>query len=193
MADDWRIALPQLKTSGLALREVQQEDAGPLLALFSDREVASSISAPPASTSELVERIEAAHAERRLGRGVCLALVPDEERVAAGLFRVREIEPRFGSAEWEFAIAPGHWGRGTFFLAAPLVIDFVFDVLGASRLEARAAIGNGRGLAALRKLGAVQEAILRQAQQTPAGLRDQALWTILADTWRHKTGRLRVH
>ncbi len=193
MNDDWRIALPPLTTPGLALREVQQEDAGPLLTLLSDREVATSISPAPASAAELAERIEAAHVERRLGRGLCLAVVPDAEKVAAGLFRVREIEPRFGSAEWEFAIAPAHWGRGTFFLAAPLVIDFVFDVLGASRLEARAATGNGRGLAALRKLGAVQEAVLRKALQTPTGHHDQALWTIVADTWRYKTGRLRVH
>ena len=193
MGGNWRIALPLLKTPGLALREVEQEDAGPLLTWLSDREVASSISPAPASAEELAERIEAAHVERRLGRGLCLAVVPDEERVAAGLFRVRAIEPQFGSAQWEFAMAPTHWGRGTFFLAAPLVIDFVFDVLGASRLEARAAIGNGRGFAALRKLGAVQEAVLRKALQSPAGPRDQALWTILADTWRYKTGRIRVH
>jgi RimJ/RimL family protein N-acetyltransferase len=40
---------------------------------------------------------------------------------------------------------------------AKMVVDFAFDVVGTHRLEARAAVANGRGNGALRKVGALQE------------------------------------
>ena len=47
--------------------------------------------------------------------------------------------------------------------APRLVLTFAFDVVGVHRLEARAAVQNGRGNGALRKIGAVQEGILRKS------------------------------
>ena len=60
-------------------------------------------------------------------------------------------------------------------------------------LEARAAVHNARGVGALRKIGAVQEGVLRQSLPQHEGWVDQALWTILADDWRARTGRRGVH
>jgi len=110
-----------------------------------------------------------------------------------GLFRLRELERGFGSAEWEFVLSPEHWGGGLFFAAAPAVVDFAFDVLGVHRLEARAAVHNGRGNGALRKIGAVQEGVLRRSLQQELGWVDQALWTIIAEDWRQRMGRRGVH
>jgi RimJ/RimL family protein N-acetyltransferase len=56
-------------------------------------------------------------------------------------------------------------------------------VLGVHRLEARAALKNGRGNGALRKLGAVQEGVLRRSFLRNGEYLDQALWTILQDEW----------
>ncbi|MDE3153994.1 MAG: GNAT family N-acetyltransferase, partial [Acidobacteriota bacterium] len=60
------------------------------------------------------------------------------------------------------------------------------------RLEARAAVRNGRGNGALRKLGAVQEGVLRRSFLRHGEYLDQVLWTILADEWRapHTVGVL---
>jgi RimJ/RimL family protein N-acetyltransferase len=63
--------------------------------------------------------------------------------------------------------------------AASLVLDFAFDVVGVHRLEARAAVQNGRGNGALRKLGALQEGILRRSFLRNGQYLDQVLWTIL--------------
>jgi len=52
------------------------------------------------------------------------------------------------------------------------------------RLEARAAVRNGRGNGALRKLGATQEGVLRKSFRKNGEYVDQALWTILDDEWR---------
>ena len=82
---------------------------------------------------------------------------------AIGIFQVRSLEPGFGTAEWGFAMGSQYWGSGMFTEGARLVLDFAFDVIGANRLEARAAVANGRGNGALRKLGAVQEGVLRRS------------------------------
>ena len=52
------------------------------------------------------------------------------------------------------------------------------------RLEARAAIVNGRGNGALRKIGAVQEAVLRRSFLCHGEYVDQTLWSILDSDWR---------
>jgi RimJ/RimL family protein N-acetyltransferase len=64
------------------------------------------------------------------------------------------------------------------------VLRFVFETVGVHRLEARAAVQNARGNAALRKLGAVQEGILRRSFLRNGQYMDQALWSILAEDWR---------
>jgi RimJ/RimL family protein N-acetyltransferase len=86
-------------------------------------------------------------------------------------------------------------GRRAFMDGAKMVVDFAFDVIGAHRLEARAAVANGRGNGALRKVGAVQEGVLRKSFLRNGEYLDQTLWTILDDDWRRtKSGwSVRVH
>ena len=81
------------------------------------------------------------------------------------------------------------WGATSLILfaaniAAKLVLDFAFDVVGAHRLEARAAVRNGRGNGALLKMGAVQEGILRRSFQKNGDYLDQVLYAIIEDDWR---------
>jgi [ribosomal protein S5]-alanine N-acetyltransferase len=190
---NWRTMPPVLKGPGVALREVETGDAATLLALLSRDEIAQVIAPPPQSASELQTRIEAARLERSDGRGICFSVVPERRSEPVGLFRVRELEHGFGSAEWEFVLAPEYWGGGLFFAAAPAVVDFAFDALGVHRLEARAAVHNGRGNGALRKIGAVQEGVLRRSLQQEHGWVDQTLWTLIAEDWHHRMGRRGVH
>jgi RimJ/RimL family protein N-acetyltransferase len=81
--------------------------------------------------------------------------------------------------------------------AGVLTVDFAVETLGTRRLEARAAVQNGRGNGALRKIGAVQEAILRRSFLRNDRHLDQVLWSILAaDSPRAKAvwgPRIRVH
>ena len=109
--------------------------------------------------------------------------MPDGYDTAVGLFQVRQLDPTFGTAEWGFAIGSAFWGSGLFQAGAELVIEFAFDVIGVHRLEARAAVQNGRGNGALRKIGAVQEGILRKSFLRGGKYLDQALWAILSEDW----------
>ena len=65
-----------------------------------------------------------------------------------------------------------------------MVLEFAFDTLGVRRLEARAAVQNGRGNGALIKVGAVQEAVLRQSFVKNGRTYDQVLFAILESDWR---------
>ena len=99
-------------------------------------------------------------------------------------FRFASSSPASGSRSGGSRSASRTWGTGLFIDAAQLALDFVFDELGVERLEARAALVNGRGNGALRKLGAVQELVLRRSLHSGGRYLDQALWTILATDWR---------
>ena len=67
---------------------------------------------------------------------------------------------------------------------ARMVVDFAVETLGVRRLEARAAVANGRGNGALRKLGAQQEGVLRRSFLKNGVHLDQMLWSILNEEWR---------
>ena len=80
------------------------------------------------------------------------------------------------------------WGSGLFLEGAALVLDFVFQAVGVHRLEARASIVNGRGNGALRKLGAVQEGVLRRSFLRNGEYHDQVLWSVLKEEWFAQQG-----
>lgn len=181
---DWRAGLPALVGGRVRLRELTLADARSLLAAVSPDEVSRFISPQPGSVGAIERFIGWAHAERAAGRAACFAVTAEDNDEAIGMFQVRALDPAFGIAEWGFVIGSAHWGRGFFLDAATLVLDFAFDVIGVRRLEARAATANGRGNAALRKIGAVQEGVLRRAFLRDGRLHDQVLWSILGDEWR---------
>ena len=181
---DWKAGLPVLPASTFTLRELRLEDAPSLLAMLTTEEVARFISPPPTTVKAFERFIAWTHRERQMGNYVCFAVVPHGMDTAIGLFQVRSLEPGFGSAEWGFALGSEYWGTGIFVEGARMVLDFAFDVVGAHRLEARAAVANGRGNGALRKIGAVQEGVLRRSFLRHGQYHDQVLWGILAEDWR---------
>ena len=184
VTSDWRNTLPVLAGSGFSLRELRVEDAASLFAMLTTEEVSRFISPPPTTVEGFEKFITWAHAEREAGRYVCFAVVPHGMNTAVGLFQVRQLEPGFGSAEWGFAIGSAFWGTGIFVDSGQLVVDFAVETIKVGRLEARACVANGRGNGALRKLGAVQEGVLRRSFLKNGEFLDQMLWSILAEEWQ---------
>ncbi|HEV3139170.1 MAG TPA: GNAT family protein [Vicinamibacterales bacterium] len=181
---DWRLGLPTLAGSLVVLRDLHVSDAASLLAALSTEEVSRFISPPPASVEAFERFIQWTHCQRAAGQYACFAIVPLGSDVAVGLFQIRALDSGFATAEWGFALASEFWGTGMFVDGAQLTLDFAFDAIGVHRLEARAAVVNGRGTGALRKLGAVHEGLLRRSFLRRGEYLDQVLWTILADEWR---------
>ena len=181
---NWRKQLPVMIGRGVTLRELRLSDATSLCALLTTPEVARFISPPPTSVNGFEAFIMWTERQRAAGEYVCFAVVPDGYEVAVGVFQIRQLEPGFVTAEWGFAIGSQYWGLGVFEEAAQLVVDFAFTSVGVHRLEARAAIKNGRGNGALGKLGAIREAVLRRSFLKAGEYLDQNLWTIVREDWK---------
>ena len=191
ISTDWRTGLPVLANGSVVLRDLRASDAPSLFALLTTEEVARFISPPP-TTVEGFERFIAWTArEREAGKYACFAVTLKGYDTAIGIFQVRDLGTGFDSAEWGFAIGSEFWGTGVFETGAKLVLDFVFNTIGIRRLEARAAVQNGRGHGALMKIGAVQEGVLRKSFEKNGQYLDQVLFAILAKDWRGQ--RTRVH
>ena len=181
---DWRGSLPVLAGSNFVLRELRADDAPALLAMLTSEEVSRFISPPPTTIEGFELFIAWTLREREQGNYICYGVVPAGMTTAVGLFQLRTLEPGFGSCEWGFAFGSQFWGTGLFVEGAKLVLNFGVDVLGTQRIEARAAVANGRGNGALRKIGAVQEGILRRSFLRNGQYHDQVLWSVLAEDWR---------
>ena len=121
--------------------------------------------------------------ERAAGLSFTYAITTSAGRSVVGLIQVRQLDPAFETAEWECTIAPSARGTGVFFEAARLVGSLTFGSLGTHRLEARVPLQNGRANGALRKLGAVQEGILRRSMRQRGEYVDQVLWSMLKEDW----------
>jgi RimJ/RimL family protein N-acetyltransferase len=179
----------------ITLRELRLSDAPALLAMLSTEEVARFISPPPTTVEGFERFIAWTQRQRAAGNYACFAVVPHGMDTPIGIFQIRQLEPGFGTAEWGFAMGSAFWGTGMFMDAARMVIEFAFETIRAHRLEARAAILNGRGNGALRKVGAVQEGVLRKSFFRNGESLDQVLWTILDEDWRAQRAHFgpRVH
>ncbi len=181
---DWRQGLPELGNQVVTLREPRPSDAATLFAMLSSDEVRRYMSPPPSDLAGFERFIDWAHAERAAGRYLCYAVVPAGYETPVGLFQVRQLDPGFTMGEWGAALGSAFWGSGLFEASATLLMEFLFEELGVHRLEARAAVQNGRANGAARKIGAVPEGVARQGLNCRGQYHDQLMWSILAEDWR---------
>jgi len=188
--EDWRGRLPDLNSSRVRMRELRLSDAPALVTMLTGEEMTRFISPPPA-TIEGFERF-IAWTERQRERGACVGwgVTLQGDDTSIGLFQVRRLDLTFELAEWGFVIGSPFWGTGLFEECARLALNFVFHSLPVQRLEARAAVRNGRGNGALLKLGAVQEGVLRHSLRRNGQLLDQVMYSILKPDWEARSAAM---
>jgi len=195
LASDWRNELPTLIGRAVTLREAAPQDLCALVDLLSLADATRFGIDHPVSDVTVQDLIDRASHQRAAGRGFTYAITLNASRSLVGLAQVRQLDPMFEAAEWELIIAPSSRGTGVFLDAARLLGSFTFGVVGTHRLEARVPLQNGRANGALRKLGAVQEGILRRSLRRHGDYLDQVLWSLLKEDWGEHwvSTALRVH
>lgn len=179
----WRNELPPLTGRVVLLREPAGQDLGPLVDLLSLGDATLFGLDEPVSEVEVQELIQRFARERASGLAFTYVITLATARTIVGLVQVRQLDPSFEAAEWECTIAPSSRGSGIFLETARLVGSFAFGSLGTHRLEARVLLQNGRANGALRKLGAVQEGVLRRSVRRAGEYFDQVLWSLLKEDW----------
>jgi RimJ/RimL family protein N-acetyltransferase len=182
-APNWRAELPILAARLVTLREPVAQDLGPLLALLTLADATRFGADDRATDMSVQQLIERAARDRTTGQAFTYAITTGTARPPVGLIQVRRMDPAFESAEWECTLAPSARGTGIFLEAVRLVGSFAFGQVGVRRLEARVLLQNGRANTALRKLGAVEEGVLRRSARLNGEYVDQVLWSLLKEDW----------
>jgi RimJ/RimL family protein N-acetyltransferase len=183
IASTWRNELPTLAGRAVTLREPAFQDLGPLVELLSLHDASRFGVDEPISDLGAQDLIDRAVRDRAAGLAVTYSITLTTSRTLVGLLQVRQLDPSFEAAEWECTIAPSARGTGIFLEAARLAGSFAFGTIGTHRLEARVLLQNGRANGALRKLGAVQEGVLRRSVRRSGKYFDQVLWSLLKEDW----------
>jgi len=180
---NWREELPTLSARLVTLREPTSADLRSLMDLLLLADAARFGIDEQLSEVAVQRMLERIVNERSAGVAFTYAITVSSTRALIGLVQVRQIDLSWESAEWECTLAPSWRGTGVFLETARLVGSFAFGAVGVHRLEARVLMQNGRGNGALRKLGAVQEGILRESARRGTEYVDQVLWSLLKEDW----------
>jgi RimJ/RimL family protein N-acetyltransferase len=179
----WRTELPVLVGPTVTLREPEPQDGNALLQLLVSCDAAHLGLDEPINDFAVQQFVERAIADRAAGRAFTYLVTLNASNEIVGYVQVRQIDPSFENGEWDAALAVSVRGTGAFLEMARLAGSLAFGAVGVHRLEARVLLQNGRANGALRKLGAVQEGVLRRAYRRNGTYFDQVLWSVLREDW----------
>ena len=184
LAQEQHPTLAILAGSGVTLRELRHGDAAVVVPLLGTSELTRLIAQPPSRVEDFSGFAAWAAGQRTAGRYACYAAALADGDRAVGVFHLRISDGDPGTAEWGFALDAPFRGTGLFQQSTGLFMDLAFNVMRLNRLEARAAVHNGRAVGALHKIGAVEEGLLRKSLLTNGRYVDQFLFSIIRDDWR---------
>lgn len=187
-ARSWRRGLPVLSDGTVTLREVQDEDAPRLLEHLSRPHVTRHIAPPPTSIEGFQRYIRWARRKRELGLHASFAVVRPDDADSVGVVQMWPVDGDRRTVEWGCVLSDRLWGGDLFTRAARLLLDYAFGVLRVQRAEARVCVDNERGLAAIQKLGASRELLLRDCFVCEGVRKDHVMWAILAEDWQSFVG-----
>jgi ribosomal-protein-serine acetyltransferase len=113
--------------------------------------------------------------------GFQAAIVDGDE--IAGAIGFHAIDWQNRSTSIGYWLAEDRQGRGTVTEAVHALTTYAFEVWRLNRVEIRAAVGNVRSAAVPKRLGFVEEGVLRQAERHGETFKDLAVFAILASDW----------
>lgn len=161
-------AFPSLSTRRLQLREIVASDAPALLAIHGDREAMKWFGSDPLADLEAAEKVIAGFANLRQlpSSGVRWGIVHAQpSRGAAllgtcGLFRWNR---GWRTCLTGYELARHAQGQGYMTEALRAVFAWAFETMAVERIEAQVHPLNAPSLALLKRLGFVEEGLLREA------------------------------
>lgn len=177
-----------LEGFGLRLEPLGEQHAPALAALVDDALWAGMSTPTPRGTADMVALVrDAVATPGRLAWAVVGQGTPGPDGAAEvrGSTSFYEWSPAQRRVElgWTYYGRPW-WGGVTNPACKYLLLRHAFEVLDVERVALRADARNARSIAAIQRLGAVPEGVLRSHRVAPDGTRgDSAYFSILADEW----------
>ena len=113
---------------------------------------------------------------------------------AVGITTYRDVDERHRTLEIGGTWIGRPWWRTAINTEAKLLfLGHAFDTLGANRVAIKTDIRNERSQAAIERLGAVREGVVRHQYIRPDGtLRDTVLYSVIPDEWPAMRAHLRA-
>ena len=175
----------ELCTSRLRLRPLCDEDAGALLAIFSDPRVMRHWSTPPWTDIARARAVIALDREALAsGRHLRLGLERSADGALIGTCMLFNFYPPCRRAELGFGLRADAWGSGYMHEALLALLDHAFGVLDLNRIEADTDPNNTGALATLERLGFEREGLLRERWIVGGKVSDSAFFGLLRSRWR---------
>lgn len=171
-----------LRSHGLRLEPVADHHASALLALVDDALWAGMTSPTPRTVDDVLAWVAAAHATPDR---YAFAVVDEATGDVRGSTSFYDVVPAMGRCEIGHTFYGRPWWGGRTNPACKLaLLTHAFEVWGMHRVALRADARNERSIAAMRRLGATPEGVLRGHRVAADGSRgDSVYFSVLAPEW----------
>ena len=177
----WRLGLPEIAGPGFRLREPRLADGDALARAFDADAAATMGVEAPGTSDQWVHVVASARADRAARHTACYLVERDGSADVCGLVLLQRVArgSRVTTASFVFPETERQTALPALTLAC--VFAFAFQTVGVGRVEGRVACQ--RDLDLVRRLGAVEEGVLRGAMPSADGFADQMLWSLLGSDW----------
>lgn len=185
----------ELRDAHVIVRPSRPDDAPGLFAALDDQSVWTWLSvARPRDVDEVRARLEASEVARAAGTQFQWTVLLADGETVVGTSSYGDIEPAHGRLEIGWTSYGVPWQRSAVNTATKLLLlGHAFDDLGYERVALKTDGRNERSQAAIARLGAVREGVLRSHVVRPDGTRrDTVYFSILRDEWPAVRDRLRA-
>lgn len=154
---------PKLETENLFLREIKSSDTEALFNFFSDKDVLKYHDAEPFSSIQRATRLINNWHERFSSRqGIRWGIAKKENNIIIGTCGYRFFGKPLFCAEVGYELTKNYWRQGIMSEALTAIIKFGFENLDLNRIEATVMLENLASMNLLKKMGFIEEGILRE-------------------------------
>lgn len=183
--------VPRIGTARLVLRGFVKDDAPAVFAIFSDPRVSEFYDLDTFPHRGQADQLVAKRMQGYPNSGcssvswaICLAGNPD---LAIGYCGIHSANPAFRSVMIGYDLHPDHWGKGIALEAVSAMLgycwarDFPFAI---NRIAATTDLESRRSIKLLKRLGFMEEGVLRQFGFWKGAFQDVRMFALLRSQWQ---------
>lgn len=174
-----------LEGNRVKLVPLQQEHLPDLVAVARNKSIWEQLPVDGSDEKTLAGNLKTAILKRAYGEQYPFTVIDKQTGKIYGSTRLFELFQEHKKLEigWTW-YDPGYWGSGYNTECKLLLLTFCFETLGVNRVQLKTRNTNLRSQAAIKKIGAKLEGILRKDRIMPNGeVRDTVMFSIINDEW----------
>ncbi|WP_425432174.1 GNAT family N-acetyltransferase [Fontibacillus panacisegetis] len=181
--------IPVLESKRLRLRRMERSDAETMFRYWSDPEVVKYMNTPPfASEEDAYEMINLlnglSESEDALRWGI--ELKEHGELIGSCGYNVWQLSGAY-RGEIGYDLGWNFWGYGYMAEALQVMLSFGFGTMGLNRIEALIDPRNDNSRRLIRRLGFMEEGLLREYQKTESGYVDLMMYSLLQNEFQYNS------